>query len=89
MNGGVVFLIIIGIVAILAIVFVAIFAGGRSETVRRKEFDLMRRERNAAWQAVDRIAEACEEYKDIDSPLAAKVRPIIVGYQKERLEFRK
>lgn len=78
----------------LAVIAVLLVLGGgvywlisRNAGVRRKEFEAMRRERNNALDALDKIEESVRTWSDIDSVLAASIRPVLHEHAAQRREI--
>lgn len=89
MNGGIVFIIIL-VVAVAALLLLAVIGTGvLGNGVRRKEFEKIKAQRDLAYDAIEQISEACEEYKEIDHPLASKLAPLVSEFKKKEWELRK
>lgn len=90
MNPRLVLLIVVIIVAVVAALAFLAYRGVRANAgVRRREYELMRRERNTAYETVRKIENTLGEYREIDHPLASKLGPIVREFNEERWEIRK
>jgi hypothetical protein len=88
-SGGILFAIIsVGGMIILGLMIIGADAFG-GKGVRRKELDVAKAQRDLAYDAIEKIAEACEEYKEIDHPLASKLAPLISEFNKAERKLRK
>lgn len=89
MSGAVLFVIII-VVAMAAMVLIGLAAMGvLGNSVRRRDYELMKQQRDLAYTTVDAISEACETYAEIDHPVVSKLKPLISDYYKEERKLRK
>ena len=81
---------LIGVSAIVGIVLLGFLARGAiGSGVRIKDFEAVKAQRNLAYDAIEKISAACEEYKEIDHPLASKLTPLISDFKKAEWELRK
>ena len=74
-------------VAVALIVWLAGWWISRSAGVRRKDFSLMREERDLAVKALHQIELKTDLYRDIDSVLATDVRTILRDHSTNRMEL--
>lgn len=88
MNPRAAFLIIAAVVAaVVLLVCLAVWWIGRQAGIRRSRFKAMKSERDLAINALDRIDEAADTYRDIYGPsaeLAIQVRHIVRENRHER-----
>ena len=81
------------LIALAVIVGLAILIGlgywlvTRNAGVRRREYAAMRTERNNAWRALNTIEDHVAQYSDLDSVLAAKIRPVIRQHNEEKMDI--
>lgn len=80
-------ILVIAVIAMLTVLIVWMIR--RNAGVRRAEYEAMRTERNNAWTALADVEESIDATSDIDSPMAAKIRPIIREHNAERMEVRR
>jgi len=89
-NPRLVLLIVVVIIAVVALLSYLMYRGVRANAgIRRREYELMRRERNAAYETVRKIESALDEYREIDHPLASKLGPLVREFNEEKWEIRK
>jgi hypothetical protein len=81
-----IFVVVAFVVLGLVIVLVDSFGG---KGVRRKQYDLMKQQRNLAYDAIEAIDTACQEYKEIDHPVVSKITPLISEFKSEEWKLRK
>lgn len=85
---------LVGIIFLVAavaavIVLLIVWTIRRNAGVRRTEYEAMRTERNNAWTALGKVEIELDGTSDIDSLMAAKIRPIIREHNAERMEVRR
>jgi hypothetical protein len=86
LNPRVVLLIVLAAVAVAALI---VWWMSRSAGVRRKDFRRVQLERDYAVRALHEISQYVDVYRDIDSLLAAAVRPSITEFNQNRMELYK
>lgn len=87
MNPKAFFLIVLAVIAILAVIIgIGYLIVWKRAGVNGREFKRTRRDRDLAVEALWEIRGAVSMYSDIDSPLAAKLRPILEKHERERIE---
>jgi hypothetical protein len=74
--------VVLGVVIVLADTF-----GGKG--ARRRQRDLMKRQRDLAYDAIEAIDKICQEYKEIDHPVVSKLAPLISEFKSEEWKLRK
>lgn len=85
--------ILIVIIVVLVVVIMAMLGNRARSTVRRDEYQRARKNAHVAGQnllaleiTVDKLEVELDNYSDIESPLAAKVRQLIREYRKGRID---
>lgn len=87
MNPRAFFFIVLAVIAILAaLIGIGYLIVWKRAGVNVREFKRTRRDRDLAIEALWQIKSEVIMYSDIDSPLAAKLRPILEKHDRERIE---
>jgi hypothetical protein len=84
MNPRIALLLLLAAAAVIAL---TVWWISRSAGVRRKDLTAMRCERDLAVTALHKIELKADQYRDIDSVLAADVRQILRDHTKSRMEL--
>lgn len=92
MNPRAAFMIILAVVVVLALLaWLAIWWVGRQAGVRRAEYRRVKAERDLAVNALERIDEIADAYRDLlgsaEGPLATQVRQIVRYNRQKRSEI--
>ena len=77
-------LIVLAIVVIVGLGFLTYWALGRRAGVNRRELARVRAERKLLSSALASVEDAIDQYRDIESPLAAAIRTIIRDTREKR-----
>lgn len=77
------------VLVVVVVVLLAAWLWSRRSSSRRADLVRARRELNLALVAIQQISLQVDLYRDIDSPLAAAVRPTLTEFNTKRLELYK
>lgn len=90
MNPKLAGLIILGVIIVAGIIIsLGIWLVQRNAGVRQAEYKKMRKERNAAEDAVKEVEKLVNQYREIDHPLASALRPTLDAYTEKKMEIRR